>query len=70
MAELTEDRLGTLDRLIGEAEARRTEQMLYIATLVAEGESATEAENDLRQIQELLLRMRAQRRIEQTELSP
>ena len=51
MAELTEDRLSTLDRLISEAEARRIEQMLHIATLLADGESAAEAEDGLRQIQ-------------------
>jgi len=67
MTELTENRLGTLDHLISEAEARRIEQMLHIASLLAEGESATEAENDLRQIQDLLARMRAQRRTEQIQ---
>lgn len=50
MAELTEEQLGILDRLISEAEARRIEQMLHIASLLAEGESAIEAENDLRHI--------------------
>lgn len=69
MAELTEDRLSTLDRLISEAEARRIEQMLHIATLLADGESAAEAEDGLRQIQQLLMRMRAQRGVEQSQMS-
>jgi hypothetical protein len=69
MAGLTEDRLSTLDRLITEAEARRIDQMLHIATLLADGESAAEAENGLRRIQQLLMRMRAQQRVEQMQLS-
>jgi hypothetical protein len=69
MAGSTEGRLSTLDRLITEAEARRIDQMLHIATLLADGESATEAENGLRHIQQLLMRMRAQQRVEQMQLS-
>ena len=49
MAGSTPDRLSTLDHLISEAEARRVEQMLHIATLLAEDKNAAEAENDLRQ---------------------
>jgi hypothetical protein len=43
--------------------------MLHIATLLADGESATEAENGLWHIQQLLMRMRAQQRVEQMQLS-
>ena len=70
MADAAEDRLTGLNHLISQAEARRIEQMLHIATLLADGESASEAESDLRQIQQLLMRMRAQRQVEQTQLSP
>ena len=35
---------------ISEAEARRIEQMLHISTLLADGESVSEAEDGLRQI--------------------
>jgi len=70
MEEATRNRLGTLDHLISEAEERRIEQMLHIATLLADGESASEAEEGLRQIQQLLMRMRAQQRLERTQLNP
>lgn len=69
MADSELDRLATLNHLISEAEARRVEQMLQIATLLTEGESATDAENDLRQIQGLLKRMRIHRDIELSQLS-
>ena len=63
------DRLSTLDHLISEAEARRVEQMLHIATLLAEDKNAAEAENDLRQIHGLLKRLRVQRGIELSQAS-
>lgn len=69
MTDSKQDQLGALDHLISEAEARRVDQMLYIATLLAEDESATDAENDLRQIHGLLKRMRVQRGIELSQLS-
>ena len=43
--------------------------MLHIATLLADGESAIDAENDLRRIQGLLVRMRTQQRVEQAQLN-
>ena len=70
MEKSTKDRISTLDHLIREAEARRIEQMLHIATLLADGESASKAEEGLRQIQQLLMRMRAQQRLERTQMNP
>ena len=66
MADAAEDRLTGLNHLISQAEARRIEQMLHIATLVTNDESVTEAENKLRQIGELLARMRAERNMQQS----
>lgn len=65
MSDIAENRLATLDRLISEAEERRVEQMLEIAAVLAEDKDATEAEDGLRQIEQLLVRMRAQRSAEQ-----
>jgi hypothetical protein len=65
MSDVAEDRLATLERLISEAEERRIEQMIQIATVLADDEDATEAEDGLRQIEELLVHMRAQRSAEQ-----
>lgn len=61
MSDTAEDRLATLNRLMGEVEDRRVEQMLHIATVLAEDEDPTEAKDGLRQIEELLAYMRAQR---------
>ena len=56
-----ENSQAALDHLIAEAGERRIEQMLHIATLLAVDDDATEAEADLRQIENLLMRMRAHR---------
>lgn len=61
MKEVMENFWATLDHLITEAEERRVEQMLHIATVLAEDKDATEAEEGLRQIENLLMRMRAHR---------
>ena len=57
----------TLDHLIAEAEERRTKQMLHIATLLAGDEDTTEVEAELRQIENLLMRMRAHRSAEPSQ---
>ncbi|GJD96644.1 hypothetical protein [Methylobacterium iners] len=60
MAGIAESQFSGLSPLIREAEERRTEQTLYMAFLVADDADTDEAEDGLRQIKALLMRMRVQ----------
>ena len=65
MAVTAENRLTTLHRLIGEAEERCVEQVRLIGALVMAEEPVGHAIDGLEEIEDLLVRMRAERAAEQ-----
>ena len=68
MSDAAQDRFARLDRLIAEVEERRVDQMIHIAFLMADDADTTEAEDGLREIEALLVRMRVQRLMQQSGL--
>ena len=67
MAEADEDPLTVLSNLIAQAEAHRVDQMLRIADLLSDDQSADEAERALETIEGLLASMRARRSVMLTQ---
>jgi hypothetical protein len=67
MSVASEDRLATLNRLIGEAEERCIEQTASIFALIVKDEPVGQAIDDLKEVEDLLVRMRAERAVEQRE---
>ena len=69
MEEIVRKWRAALDRLIVETEGRRAEQMLHVIALLAMDEHTTEAERGLRQIERMLVRMRAHQAAEPSRWS-
>jgi hypothetical protein len=65
MSVTSEDRLATLNRLIGEAEEQCIEQTALIVTLVSKGEPVGKAVDDLEKFEDLLAQMRVERAAKQ-----
>lgn len=65
MSVTSEDKLATLNRLIGEAEERCIAQTALIVTLVSEGDPVGQAVDDLEKFEDLLAQLRAKRVAEQ-----
>ena len=61
MSVTSEDRLATLNGLIGEAEERCIEQTALIVTLVSKGDPVGQAVDDLEKLEDLLAQLRAER---------
>lgn len=65
MSDTSEDRLATLNRLIGEAEGRCVAQTALINALVMKEERIGQAMDDLEEIEDLLTQMRVERDADQ-----
>jgi hypothetical protein len=61
MSVTLEDKLTTLNRLIGEAEGRCVEQTAFIFTLLVKDEPVGQAIDNLKEVEDLLMQMRAER---------
>jgi hypothetical protein len=61
MSVTSEDELATLNRLIDEAEERCIEQTAFIFNLVVKDEPVGQAIDNLKEVEDLLMQMRAER---------